>query len=227
MSGGLVDGIVLNRMRLGDWRAQHLAQNNFPFVAHEHTHLHLDYPSIEVVSRSGFAMLVKYLVERGHHRIACIGAPRDVTRQTEWLAGYCDRLSNAGIAFNERLFIADDLTRLCGHQGAQKLFALDWPPTGILGANDLTAIEAMRAAHERGLAIGRDAAIARYDGTDDAEHTHPPLTTLNQPVYDMAQSRVGMLLAQLAGETLPQSQVILQPTLIVREPTGVVQVPGC
>ncbi len=225
VQGGLVDGIVLSRMRLRDWRARYLAQNNFPFVAHGHTHLHLEYPFIEVDSRAGFAALVKHLVERGHRRIAYIGAPRDVTLQTERLAGYRDGLSRAGIAFDERLVVAGDLTRLRGYQAAQKLFALDSPPTAILGANDLTAIGAMRAAHERGLIVGRDVAIAGYDGTDDAEHTHPPLTTLKQPIYDIAQSLVCMLLARLAGETLPQPQVILQPTLIVRESTGA-QVPG-
>lgn len=220
VQGGLVDGIILSRMRLRDWRVRYLVQNDFPFVAHGHTHLHLDYPYIEVDSRAGFALLVKHLVDRGHRRIAYIGAPRDVTLQSEHLGGYRDGLSSAGLAFDDTLVVAGALTRLGGYQGAQQLLALDPPPTAILGANDLTAIGAIRAAHERGLNVGRDVAIAGCDGTDDAQHTLPPLTTLKQPIYDIARSLVGMLLARLAGETLPQSHIILQPELIVRASTG-------
>lgn len=87
VQGGRVDGIVLNRMRLRDWRAEYLAEDDFPFVAHGHTLLRVDYPYIEVDSRAGFKTLVTHLVERGHRRIAYIGAPRDITLQTERLAG--------------------------------------------------------------------------------------------------------------------------------------------
>ncbi len=66
--------------------------------------------------------------------------------------------------------------------------ALANPPTAIIGVNDLTAVGAMRAARERGLVVGRDLAVAGYDGTDDLEHSQPPLTTLRQPVYETAAS---------------------------------------
>ncbi len=218
--GGLVDGIVLSRMRLRDWRVQYLARNKFPFVAHGHTLLRVDYPYIEVDSRTGFAVLVKHLVERGYRRIAYIGAPREVTLQKERLAGYGDGLATAGIALDPSLIVTGDLTRTGGYQAAQQLLALANPPTAMIGVNDLTAIGAMRAARERGLVVGRDIAIAGYDGTEDAEHTQPPLTTLKQPIYDIARRLVCMLLTRLAGETLAESQIILQPDLIVRESTG-------
>lgn len=113
-----------------------------------------------------------------------------------------------------------NLTRMGGYQAAQCLLALPQPPTAILGVNDLTAIGAMRAARERGLVIGRDLAVAGFDGTEDAEHADPPLTTLNQPVYEIARQLVKMLLALIAGEPLAKRRVVLQPELIVRESTG-------
>ncbi len=215
----LVDGIVLTRMRLRDWRVKFLTQNEFPFVVHGHTLLHVDYPYIEVDSRSGFALLVNHLVERGHRRIAYIGAPHDVTLQPERLAGYRDGLAAARIAFDESLLASGDLTRAGGYQAARDLLALAAPPTAILGANDLTAIGAIHAAHERGLLVGRDVAIAGYDGTEDAEHAQPPLTTLRQPIYETAHRLVGMLLAILAGEPLAEPRIILKPQLIIREST--------
>jgi DNA-binding LacI/PurR family transcriptional regulator len=76
------------------------------------------------------------------------------------------------------------------------------------------------ARRERGIVVGRDLAVAGYDGTEVSEHTQPPLTTLRQPVYDTARNLVKMLIALIQGETLAAPQIILQPELIVRESTG-------
>jgi len=216
----LVDGIVIGRMRLRDWRARYLSKNDFPFVAHGHTLLSLKFPYIEMDSRRGIEILVKHLVERGHRRIAYIGAPTRLTLQADRLAGYQNGLCAALIAFDETLVAGGDLTRAGGYQAALHLLDLPQPPTAIIGANDLTAAGAMRAARERGLVVGRDIAIAGYDGTDDSEHTQPPLTTLKQPVYDIARRLVKMLIARIEGKELLEPQLVLQPELIVRESTG-------
>jgi DNA-binding LacI/PurR family transcriptional regulator len=81
----------------------------------------------------------------------------------------------------------------------------------------------MGAARERGLKVGRDLAIAGYDGTDDAEHTDPPLTTLKQPVYETARRLISMLFALITGEPLAERHIILPPQLIVRESTQPIQ----
>jgi LacI family transcriptional regulator len=215
-----VDGIILSRLRLKDWRVKFLAQNNFPFVAHGHTQLRLDFPYIEMDSRTGFVQLVKHLAAQGHRRIAYIGAPAKFTLQTERCEGYRKGLTEAGIAIDETLIVEGDLTRSGGYQTAQQLLALPARPTALIGVNDLTAIGAMRAARELGLIVGRDFAIAGYDGTEDSEHTDPPLTTLKQPIYDTAQRLVAMLLQCIAGEPITESHIILQPELIVRESTA-------
>lgn len=220
MSSRLVDGVVLSRMRLDDWRAKFLAKNNFPFVVHGRTQLKADYPYIEIDSRSGFAQLVQHLVARGHRRIAYIGAPAKFTLQKDRYAGYCDGLEAAGIPFDETLVGEGDLTRAGGYEAAIPLLELPTPPTAILGANDLTAAGVMRAAHERGLVVGRDLAVAGYDGTEDSEHTQPPLTTLKQPVYETARRLATMLFALIEGEPLAEHQIIWQPELIIRASTG-------
>lgn len=220
VQGRRVDGMVLSRMRLDDWRAQYLHQAGLPFVASGRSRTSVDFPYVEVDSRSGFAALVAHLVARGYRRIAYIGAPATLTLQADRFAGYRDGLAAAGIEFDPSLVAEGNLTRMGGYQAAQRLLALPQPPTAIIGVNDLTAIGAMRAARERGLVIGRDLAVAGFDGTEDAEHADPPLTTLNQPVYDIARQLVRMLLALIAGEPLAERQVVLQPELIVRESTG-------
>ncbi len=220
VQGHLVDGFVLSRLRLKDWRADYLLSSSFPFAAHGRSLNCEEYPYIEMDSRSAFSLIVNHLVERGHRRIAYIGAPDIFTLQSDRFAGYRDGLTAAGIAFDASLTLIGDLTRTGGYQAAQQLLALPDRPTAIVGVNDLTALGAMHAARERGLEVGRDLAVAGYDGTEDSEHAQPPLTTLKQPVYETAQHLVTMLLARIAGEKVEPMQHLIQPQLIIRDSTG-------
>lgn len=216
----LVDGVVLSRMRVRDWRVHFLVKNAFPFVVHGHTRTRGDFPLIDLDARAGFKQLVEHLAGHGHRRIAYIGAPARFTLQADRFAGYQDGLAAVGIEFDPALVQRGDLTRQGGYQATLQLLQLPAPPTAILGVNDLTALGAMRAARERGLVVGRDLAVAGYDGTDDAEHAQPPLTTLRQPVYETARRLVSMLTAVISGQPLTEPEVILKPELIVRESTG-------
>ena len=220
VSSRLVDGFVLSRMRQQDWRANYLVEQDFPFAVHGWTRLEADYPFIEMDSRAGFALLVQHLVERGHRRIAYVGAASKFSLQEDRFAGYQNGLAAAGIPCDAMLIAEGDLTRAGGYQAALQLLRLPEPPTAIIGVNDLTALGVLRAAHELGLVVGRDVAVAGYDGTEDSEHAQPPLTTLKQPVYDTARRLVAMLFALVSGEPLADHHIILQPELIIRESTA-------
>jgi LacI family transcriptional regulator len=215
-----VDGFLISRLRTEDWRIHYLTRHKFPFVAMGHSAGERDFPHIEVDARSGFARLVQHLAERGHQRIGYVGAAPDLMLQIDRLAGYRDGLQAAGLPFEAALVAEGDLTRAGGYRAAQSLLGLKQPPTAIIGANDLTAIGVMRAAHERGLRVGHDLAVAGYDGIEEGEHALAPLTTLKQPVYDIARRLVQMLLQEIEGRTLVEKKVLLQPELVVRASTG-------
>jgi LacI family transcriptional regulator len=206
-------------MRRHDWRVDFLASRNVPFVALGSSLNAVDYPYIEVDARAGFRSLVAHLADQGHRRIAYIGASPELMLQSVRLAGYREGIAALGLDEDEALIAEGDLTRQGGYLAAQQLLSAARPPTAIIGANDLTAIGAMRAARERGLRIGYDLAVAGYDGVGEAEHTHPPLTTLNQPVYDISRRLVTMLLMLITNLTLPEHHVLLQPELLVRAST--------
>ncbi|HEY9075550.1 MAG TPA: LacI family DNA-binding transcriptional regulator [Anaerolineaceae bacterium] len=220
VQGHLVDGLVLSRMRLNDWRVDYLLKNQFPFAAHGRS-LNCDqYPYIDMDSQAGFLTIVNHLVERGHRRIAYIGAPRNFTLQEHRFTGYCEGLKAAGIEFDPALVCEGDFSRNGGYQAALRLLNLAHPPTAIIGVNDMTAVGAIRAARERGLVVGRDLAVAGYDGTDDSEHTQPPLTTLRQNAYETSRRLVRVLLARISGEDIENMQQIMPLELLVRESTS-------
>ena len=215
-----VDGMILSRMRLEDWRVRFLHKSNFPFIVLGHCQMPINFPLIEVDGRSGFKTLVAHMVARGHARIAYIGASPELTLQADRFTGYQEGLEAAGIPYEAALVAEGNLTRDGGYRAAQQLLDLPNPPTAIVAVNDLAAIGAMSAARERGLEVGRDLAIAGFDGIEDSKHTQPPLTTLNQPVYEIARRLVSMLLKLIKDEPLTEQQIVLEPELIVRASTG-------
>lgn len=220
VQGGKVAGMVLNRVYLNDWRLQYLSELGIPHVSLERSPSDPDFVGVEADSYHGVLELMAYLINQGHSHIAYIGAAPDLKIDQDRCGGYQAGLTAANITVNPQLIVRADLTREGGYQATRRLLALASPPTAIVCINDLTALGAMHAAHEQGLKVGRDIAIAGFDGISDAAYTQPPLTTLDQPVYTIARQLALMLLALINGETLAERHVKFQPKLITRESTG-------
>ncbi len=217
--GRRVDGLILNRTRLDDWRIGFLAQENIPFVSLGKGEGTTSYPHIDIGDAEGVRHLVLHLAQKGHTRIAFIGARPNLVIQKERYQGYRLGLDDARVAFDASLVLQGDLSEESGYLAAQKLLALQNPPTAILGINDLTALGVMHAAKERGLYIGTELAIAGYDGIKETEYTNPPLTTIHQPTYDIARELARMLIRAIEGESVSPNHSI-RPRLLIRASTG-------
>lgn len=217
---GRVDGFILVRMRIEDWRVAFLTEQAIPFVAFGRTETHANAPHIGVDGRAGILDLMRHLISLGHRRIAFISAPEALTFATERLQGYRQGLEEAGLTWDPSWLAQGDLTRQGGYQTALRLLDLEPRPTAIVGVNDLTALGAIRAVQERGLRVGHDIAVAGFDGTEASEHSHPPLTTLYQPVYDIGRRCCQMLLEIIVQGHASKPDSLIRPNLIVRESTS-------
>jgi LacI family transcriptional regulator len=218
--GRKVDGVVLNRIRLHDWRVNYLSQAGFPFVTMERSLDAFDYPSIETCGRKWFQILVDHLVSMGHRRIAYVGASPELKIQADRYGGYCAALQSHGLPVDPVLIAEGDLTKEGGYRAGSYLLALPDPPTAIACVDDLTAVGVLRAAREYGRQVGQDLAVTGFDGVDGFEHTQPPLTTVNQPVYQIARQMVQMLLVQISKEPLLEKCVFVEPNLEIRASTA-------
>ena len=218
LHGHKVDGIVLNRMHLKDWRVEYLAQNKFPFVTLERSLDPYDYPSIEINGRYWFKTLIDHLVSLGHQRIAYIGADPELKIQADRFAGYLDGLQLNGLTFDPELVLTGDLTSEGGYSTGERLLALPYPPSAITCVDDMTAIGVLHAARDLGWIVGENLAITGFDGIEGFKHTQPPLTTINQPIYMIACRLVQMLADQIAGKVL-EERVQIDPVLEIRQST--------
>jgi DNA-binding LacI/PurR family transcriptional regulator len=155
----------------------------------------------------------------GHHRIAYVGASSDLKIQADRYGGYRDALHAHGINVDPALVVEGDLTTEGGYQAASCLLTLPAPPTAIACVDDMTAIGVLHAAREYNRAVGQDLAVAGFDGVEGFEHTQPPLTTVNQPVYQIARRMVQMLIKKISGEPMLEKCVFIEPRLEIRMST--------
>jgi len=158
------------------------------------------YASVGSDGRLGAALAVQHLIDRHQHRHVGLlvgnsgGPPLDPREQGWQQALHAADLEDGPVARVE-------WSREGGYAGGQRLLALRNPPTAIFASSDLQAVGLLRAAHERGVRVPDDLAIIAFDGTKESEYCWPPLTVVAQPIREMAQTAVQLVLAPDAQES--------------------------
>ena len=220
VQGHRVDGLVVVRTRKNDERIEFLRSVQFPFVAFGRVEGELDFPFVDEDGTSGMRLVAEHLISLGHRRIACIASPPEMTFSQYRLDGLRSRLQELNAPLDSTLIRVGDLTQRSGHEQATELLKLPEPPTAIVAFNDLMAFGAMSASQDRGLAVGSDISITGFDNIPMSAHSHPSLTTIDQPIYQIGSMVCEMLVQCVRGETLEQKQVLLQPELNIRGSSG-------
>jgi DNA-binding LacI/PurR family transcriptional regulator len=158
----------------------------------------------------------------GHRRIGLIAWPEESLCGHYRYLGYVKALRAADIPPDPAWIVRTEHTEASGRQAMHALLGLpsDRRPTAVVAVSDLMAIGAMNAIYEAGLQPGQDVAVIGFDDLPTAQYRQPPLTTLRQPIAEVGERVVNMLLQLIRGEELTERKVLLPPTLIVRESSG-------
>ena len=137
--------------------------------------------------------LTNLLISLGHRAIGFIEGNQAASLRRR--AGYERALKAHGITPDASLVMPGNFEFDAGVDAARRLFALPRPPTAIFAANDYMALGALTEAQRQGISVPGDLAIVGFDDTDAASLVWPPLTTVRQPLAEMAMAAVAMLLA--------------------------------
>lgn len=218
--GRLVDGLLVVRTRVKDRRIAHLSRIGHPFVVFGRSDLDVDFPYVDEDGFRGLELVTNHILNLGHQRVACITPPENLMFGVYRRAGLEATLLRGGLNLKPEYRIRSDLTQRGGFRAMNQLLDLALPPTAVIACNDLMALGAISAAQTRGLVVGRDVAVTGFDDIPLAEHSHPPLTTIRQPIYDIGRQVCNMLIRMIRGEELIERHVLLQPELVVRESCG-------
>ena len=173
-------------------------------------------PTVSTDDRTATIAAYNHLAALGHERIGLLIGPLCYVPVVRKVEGFRAAAANAGVGADvaERRISESMYSVEGGYAGAQDL--LDAGVTAIVAASDMMALGAIRAVRERGLDVPDDVSVVGYDDTDLMRFTDPPLTTVRQPVLQIAELAASLLIAQITGQRVEQQEFLVHGELIGR-----------
>ncbi|MDQ0932042.1 LacI family DNA-binding transcriptional regulator [Streptomyces turgidiscabies] len=215
-------GVVLVLSGLDESQRALLTSRSIPFVVMDPAGDPGDnVPSVGATNWQGGLAATRHLVELGHTRIASISGPSRMMCSRARVDGYRAALDTAGLSVDPALLKAGDFHHETGYRAGLELLRAPNRPTAVFAGNDLQALGLYEAARELGLRIPEDLSVVGFDDLPIARLVGPPLTTVRQPLMEMAETAAKLVL-NLGREdgTSGATRVELATSLVVRNSTA-------
>jgi LacI family transcriptional regulator len=213
-AGGIIFAdIIGNRVQL-----EEAVHNQIPCIVINNYVADLPISCVAIDNVAGAESAVNYLVSLGHRRIAHIAGDTITQAASQRLQGYRQALEKNKIEFVDSYLIKTDYSRGQARAAVEKLLTMNNPPTAIFVASDAMALEVMTVAKELGKELPKDLSIVGFDDNPSGLYGPVALTTVRQPLVQMAQESVKALNELMDPKKKPQVKKILLPTeLVIRE----------
>jgi LacI family transcriptional regulator len=144
---------------------------------------------------------VRLLISLGHKRIAMICGPSHLSPFADRLEGFRRAMQEANLPVRDEYLRAGGLQSGGGYRSAVDLLRLAEPPTAIFSSNNKTLLGVMHAIVECGISCPRDVSVIGFDDFAGAEYFNPCLTAVAQPMYELGQTAMDLLVAQMGQNT--------------------------
>lgn len=195
---GRVDGVVLTEPRVEDERIAFLKKSSIPFVFLGRTNSP-DVAWVDGDNAGGAYLAVQELFRLGHRRIAIITGEEGLVAAANRLWGYHNAVRELGMEAGDDLIWKGNFTREGAYRVVRRKLesAEGLCASAIFASNDLMAIGAIQALQECGLRVPEDVSVIGFDGIEVGKYLSPPLTTIQQPIYELGQQVAYTLLEQI------------------------------
>lgn len=187
----------------------------------------VEFSNITVDDKLESEKMTEYLLDLGHRQIAFVTERPEESIGRRRIEGYREAFVKRGLTVPEELicYVQDELDHFSMENGyitTKKLLESPEKVTAIYAASDSLAIGVCRAVLEAGKRIPEDISVAGYDGIELGEYYNPKLTTIKQPVEEMAKKTIRVLLDVIAGREDHQ-QIVFPARLVERESTAAIR----
>jgi LacI family transcriptional regulator len=199
-----------------------LEAQNIPFVRVAPAKHADNYRSVCTNDRQICAEMTEQLAALGHQRIGFIIGNPDHAALADRYRGYLDGLQTCGLRLDKALVAQGYNSHASGVQCALKLLGLAPAkrPTAIFASNDEMAAGVLGVAHSLGVGVPEELSVVGFDDVPLATQVWPALTTIRQPIPDMAAKAAQLLLRQLSGEPADHSEHVLPASITIRHSSG-------
>lgn len=217
-----VDGLVLIGQERPRETYEFLKERRVPFLLMWTSAANSPYCNVGFDNHQAAYDMAMHVIRRGHRRIAMIGGTtKGNDRARERIKGVSDAMKQHGLNLQAPYLIESEYTIDRGKAAAQKILALDTPPTAIICGNDVQAAGALKAAHQAGLKVPDDVSVVGFDDIDLAEAVEPGLTTVHVPHRRMGREAARLIIqmarsGQLALDKTPAESIRIETNIVER-----------
>lgn len=212
-----VDGLLVMGSELAGQMVALLVQEGMPCIV---LNRRVSDPQASFVTadhEDGGYQVTRHLIDQGHRRIALITRAGLGTINDDRLAGYCQALAEAGLAFDPGLALETAMQSGSARMALGELLEGQAPPTAAVAINDLAALECLEAAAQHGLDVPQQFAVVGSDNNRISLTSAPALTTLHPPLAEMGRRATRALLSQVLDRQTNPVREVLRARLIVRQ----------
>jgi LacI family transcriptional regulator len=214
-----VAGVVISPASSSETDVSVLSSRGIPVVTVDRRIDDAALDHVLVDNVAGARAATEHLLAGGCRELACIAGPLHTTTAGERYRGYRQTLIDARRRSQSKRVEIGDFHEEGGYAAVQRLLGQRNRPDGLFVGNNLMTLGALRAIEDAGLAIPADIAVVGFDDPPWAPLLRPALTTVAQPSYQIGQEAARLLLDRIDGYTAAEREVMLTPSLIVRDST--------
>ena len=213
-----VDGIIIFPTGRNMDLYMKMKKSGFPIIFMDRTLPDLGIETVLLDNERAAELAVTHFVESDYREIAIITTSivRNISPRVERIQGYKRALEQHQLNVRDEYVITADVHEI--PEALERLFKCEVPPKALLAGNDIVLMEILKYIKKHELRIPEDVAVIGVDDVPFASFYTPSITTISQPLVDMANLAVDRLMRQVIEKKPSEEQVYrLQPELIVRD----------
>ncbi|OYQ22463.1 LacI family DNA-binding transcriptional regulator [Elstera cyanobacteriorum] len=216
-----LDGVILTTASIGSPIVDRLQADGMPFVLAVRNSHHPGVDVIEIDNAIAGEEAARHLYALGHRRIGFLMGPQNTSTSRDRFSGSRRFLASIDAPVAPELTLWGSYSHESGYSGLLTLMQRPEPPTGIICGNDVIAIGALEAAHKHRINVPGDLSLVGFDDIPLAGWHAVQLTTIRQPIQEMARVSVRCLIDRIEKRNQhPARREILPAHLVMRATTA-------
>lgn len=216
-----VDGLIIVAPNVNSIQFELIEKDDIPVVlAGERTSHRISY--VDADNERGGELAVEYLYRMGHRKIGMITGTSTMRNAIDRLNGFLNAMRKFGLEIRKDWIINGDFHYYGGTVAIKQLLKASELPTAIFCANDLSALGAIAELKKSGVRVPQDISVIGFDNINVAQYSHPPLTTIEQPIFEMGKAAAELLLAKINNKQVTSQGRIFPVKIIERDSVAVI-----